>query len=139
MERQYGELVSVFRIAPGGEPGALTLWGRLNAFDQLSGPIAVGGPTRKAAAFFFDPATDGYDGETGTGLRRSKPLEQVHCSRCGGAKFHFIAAFQYSGDNEELQDAKDIAHVQDFFSWFALRSKCEQCGTSKIIADVECA
>ena len=139
MVRQYGELISVFRIAPGGEPAALSLWGRLNEFDQLDGPIAVGGPTRKAAAFFFDPAVDGYDGEVGLGRRRSKPLEQVHCSRCGGGKFRFVAAFQYSGDYEELEDAKDIAHVQDFFSWFALRSKCDQCGKTKIMADAECA
>lgn len=139
MERQYGELISVFRIAPGGEPAALSLWGRLNEFDRLDGPIAVGGPTRKAAAFFFDPAIDGYDGEVGQGRRRSKPLEQVHCSRCGHEKFRFVAAFQYSGENEELEDPKDIAHVEDFFSWFALRSRCDQCGKSKIIADVECA
>lgn len=139
MERQYGELISVFRIAPGGEPAALSLWGRLNEFDQLDGPIAVGGPTRKAAACFFDPAIDGYDGEVGGGTRRSKPLEQVHCSRCGHEKFRFVAAFQYSGENEELEDPKDIAHVEDFFSWFALRSRCDQCGKSKIIADVECA
>jgi hypothetical protein len=139
MERQYGKLISVFRIAPGGEPAALSLWGRLNEFDHLDGPIAVGGPTRRAAAFFFDPAIDGYDGEVGQGRRRSKPLEQVHCSRCGHEKFRFVAAFQYSGENEELEDPKDIAHVEDFFSWFALRSKCDQCGKTKIIADVECA
>lgn len=139
MQRQCGNLTSVFRVAPGGESVPLTLWGRLNSFDQLAGPIAIGGPTRKAAAFFFDPATDGYDGEMGTAPRRSKPLEQVHCSRCGHEKFRFVAAFQYSGENEELQDPNDIAHVEDFFSWFALRSKCDQCGKIKIIADVECA
>jgi hypothetical protein len=140
----YGRAATGFLITRSDKPEAHSIWLRRRTVDgeiKLVDPVYVGGPTRQSSVFVFDGARHGFDGEFGQAAPRSKKAaEPFHCPRCGHDKFFCTAIFQYSGENnEELDDASLIARVQDFFSWFALRTRCGSCKHSAIILDIECA
>lgn len=67
--------------------------------------------------FWFDSRKHGYDGEFGhLKSRRTGTPNPYHRPRCGHDRFRVTAVFQYSGDNEELDDREHLSRIQDFFS-----------------------
>lgn len=139
----YGTYASIFQIRNEAGQREWLVWGASDAGDAAKrSPVLVGSAQRDHAVFVFDETCDGYNGEFGlSDDSKEVPVYQtaVNCPECGADRFNLTAVFQYSGDNEELNEDDLIARRQDFFAWFALLGCCTKCPWKGVIANVECA
>lgn len=139
----YGAYTTVFQI--GGNDGRQEwpVWGHVESGHPMrSSPILVGSSQVDDAVFVFDEMRDGYNGEFDLAFgpdETAGPPTEVSCPECGTNLLSLTAVFQYSGDNEELDEDDLIARRQDFFAWFALLARCSKCPWKGVIADIECA
>jgi Zn finger protein HypA/HybF involved in hydrogenase expression len=88
----------------------------------------------------FDPKRDGYDGELGNNdnMDMEEPVLFI-CPQCGGEEFSLACAFQYSGEDDVLEDEEIEKKPQDLFGWFIFAGECVVCGKTTTICDCECA
>jgi hypothetical protein len=102
--------------------------------------VSVACPGCKAAVDCFDVRHDGYDAEAQASHPGAAPASWTthSCSICQDDRFLLGLTFQYSGDDEELDDPSDVARKQDFYSWFVAAARCE-CGMIDEVASIECA
>ncbi len=142
----HGAAMTGFKVAKGDKP--VGIWGTFNRNGEMRPPIAIGGPSEKAALGFFDQRQHGHDGEQaigGTGpewgstmAQPTRALDAYHCSRCGHDRFEVVAMFEY-GDAEDYGEPPLSGHPEDYFSWFSLLATCAQCGKKTEMANTECA
>jgi hypothetical protein len=132
-EDELGDYSTVFQIRSAAGESVFPLW------TGTDGAVLVGSSTPDQAIFAFNPSHDGYNGEFGLGPTEVRSEERFVCPGCGHDRFTAAAAFQYSGNNEELDEPELVERRQDFFSWFALLACCEKCGWNGTVASVECA
>jgi hypothetical protein len=89
----------------------------------------------------FDAKEHGYDGEyahtcysgRGTGEPR-----QFECPQCSTVTFEAYPTFSYQTHEDDITP-QAWTHIQDFFDWFILRVRREQCGILSDAVDYECA
>ena len=105
------------------------------------GPVRVTCPACRARRVIFDPTIHGYDGELGINREMSVDADQPFaCPSCAARVFDVAACFQYSGEDEILEDASapPVAR-EDLFGWAAFAVRCHGCGHIADVADIECA
>jgi hypothetical protein len=105
------------------------------------GPVEVVCGSCKSTHILFDISKHGYDAELEHGCcsaTNEGEAAEVQCT-CGSISNHLVARFEYTDDlfDDDFSEAK--GHESDFFSWFSLFGKCENCGIQEEILDYECA
>jgi predicted RNA-binding Zn-ribbon protein involved in translation (DUF1610 family) len=88
----------------------------------------------------FDPKRDGYDGEFGHNDNMEMEVPVLFkCPQCSGEEFRLSCAFQYSGEDDVLEDDEIEKKPQDLFGWFIFAGECVVCGKTTTIYYCECA
>jgi hypothetical protein len=87
----------------------------------------------------FDHKEHGYEAELGEeccAMRGSGEPQRFSCTQCSGVTFAAYPAFSYQFEVDEF-DARQAAHIQDFFDYFVLYARCEHCGTLNDLVEYE--
>ena len=110
--------------------------------DEYDEAVAVAASCSRCAkeTVCFDIRHHGYNGEAGIVPATEASVKSVvrECASCSSQTSTLALTFQYSGNDEELNDPAEVARKQDFFSWFFAVCRCE-CGAIDEVASVECA
>ncbi len=105
-------------------------------------PLSLACESCKQVRPLFDPRRDGYDAEieSPTGMTGDGQPTEFACAECGARAFLPVVAFQYSLEDEEMEDWEELAkRPGDFFDWFSLSATCSACGIVNEVTDYECA
>jgi hypothetical protein len=110
--------------------------------DCIALPITVTCCSCCQKTVLFDDCIHGYDGKFGHyGTREYVPGNQtIYCSKCQNATVEIIYAVEpciLDDDEHYLYD--EMPYPQDYFWWFSLFTKCDDCQDTMEFLSFECA
>jgi len=106
------------------------------------GPLALDCLKCGKTTELMDPRKDGYNGEINSNctMTGDGPRDRYRCPDCAGDVFHVAVSFEYTVEEDELDDEPEMAQrIQDYFTWFCVYGKCDACEKFLDITDFECA
>ena len=122
--------------------GSFKVFGYLEDGELFSAPFSLTCTMCGKNVALFDIATHGYDAEFGHGdfgLRSTGAPSEYNCPACRKTDFSAQAGFSYQIEPIEDLGPENQDRVQDFFDWFYLDVRCNDCGEYVCASDYECA
>lgn len=108
--------------------------------EKMYGPVSIYCSKCRSENLIFDPTKHGHDGEFGqfgvsfTGQHKKK----YKCQSCQNDTFSIVVEVDFTDDIEEFEEIQK-SHVEDYFFWINISTKCNKCNQLDLASSIECS